>query len=90
VANQLYNKFKADGQELAKGDIAIVDVSARIATPSCRRLLTKRLYREPKLITINLAGLLSALVCDLRRSLPVPWSRSLRLILRTSLPMPRR
>ena len=27
VANQLYNKFKADGQELAHGDIAIVDVS---------------------------------------------------------------
>jgi hypothetical protein len=27
VANQLYNKFKADGQELAQGDIAIVDVS---------------------------------------------------------------
>lgn len=26
VANQLYNKFKADGQELARGDIAIVDV----------------------------------------------------------------
>jgi hypothetical protein len=29
VANQLYNKFKADGQELAHGDIAIVDVSDR-------------------------------------------------------------
>ena len=26
VANQLYNKFKADGRELAQGDIAIVDV----------------------------------------------------------------
>ena len=50
MANQLANSFKSEGKELAKGDIAVVDVSSEAGMSSDRR---EREYKAPQARTLR-------------------------------------